>query len=350
MKIAILYGSLTDQAPLDEQDGLIQVEAVARALQDLGHQPFPMSFSLDVQRSIHLFRQIQPDIVFNLVETIDGQGRLIHLPPSILESLSIAYTGASTDAMFTTSNKVIAKKMLIAAKIPTPSLVTADTFNPKHVAKTVPCIVKSVWEHGSVGLDEDCVAYLKTADQLNQKMTALKGRMGGECFAESYIDGREFNLSLISKNGNGAIQILPPAEIRFVDYPTEKRQIVDYRSKWNSDSFEYHHTVRSFEFDDSDRLLLGKLKKIARACWKLFGLRGYARVDFRVDSGGQPWVLEVNANPCISPDSGFVAAAERAGLNFTQVVKRIMDGPLSHCTAIAGKKLNEESWKIAVNQ
>jgi D-alanine-D-alanine ligase len=350
MKIAVLHGSMTDLAPLDEQDGLIQVEAVCRALSDLGHEPVQMNFSLDVQKSIHDFRRIQPDIVFNLVETIDGQGRLIHLPPSVMESMSLAYTGASTDAMFTTSNKVIAKKMLMGAGIPTPAFVTVDTFSRKYNLEAIPCIIKSVWEHGSVGLDGDCVVFINTADQLNQKMDALRNRLGGECFAESYIDGREFNLSLISENGNGSVQILPPAEIRFVDYPEEKRQIVDYQAKWNDDSFEYHHTVRSFRFEDSDRLLLGKMKNIARECWKLFGLRGYARVDFRVDSDGHPWVLEVNANPCISPDSGFVAAADRAGFTFTHIVERIIDGPFYTHQMISVKKSNEESWKIAVNQ
>jgi D-alanine-D-alanine ligase len=66
------------------------------------------------------------------------------------------------------------------------------------------------------------------------------------------------------------------------------------------------------------------LTEIARACWHLFGLRGYARVDFRVDQDGQPWVLEVNANPCISPDGGFVAAAAQVGLSLNDVVGRII--------------------------
>ena len=64
---------------------------------------------------------------------------------------------------------------------------------------------------------------------------------------------------------------------------------------------------------------------MALRCWRLFKLSGYARVDFRVDSGNRPWVLEINANPCLSPDSGFFAAAARAGLSFREVVKRIVD-------------------------
>ena len=68
--------------------------------------------------------------------------------------------------------------------------------------------------------------------------------------------------------------------------------------------------------------------RIALQCWKLFELRGYARVDFRVDAHNRPWVLEVNANPCISPDSGFVAASQKAGLTFEQVIDRIITDSL----------------------
>ena len=70
--------------------------------------------------------------------------------------------------------------------------------------------------------------------------------------------------------------------------------------------------------------MLATLKELALRCWKLFGLRGYARIDFRVDREGKPWILEVNANPCLSPDAGFSAATLRAGLTFPDVLRRIL--------------------------
>ncbi len=100
--------------------------------------------------------------------------------------------------------------------------------------------------------------------------------------------------------------------------------MVGYRAKWDESSFEYHHTIRSFDFPEEDSLLLDKLTKISKDCWDLFDLKGYGRVDFRVDLKGNPWVLEVNINPCLSPDSGFIAATVKAGLSYEEVIKRII--------------------------
>ena len=99
---------------------------------------------------------------------------------------------------------------------------------------------------------------------------------------------------------------------------------VGYRAKWDEESYEYRHTPRRFDFPESDAPLLERLRQTARACWHLFGLQGWARVDFRVDAEGHPWVLEVNANPCLSPDAGFAAALDRAGIDYGAAMERIL--------------------------
>jgi D-alanine-D-alanine ligase len=349
MRIAVLYGNLSENTSIDEQDGLIQVESVSRALSELNHDPVPVSFSLDIKETLGKITEINPALVFNLVESIDGQGRLIHLAPSILDAMNIAYTGAGTDAIYTTSNKVLAKQMLRGARIPTPFFVTPEKVRQHKSPLCSPGIIKSVWEHGSVGIGYDSVVFPKTHDQLLQEMDRRKDQLGGACFAEAYIEGREFNLSLLAKNGNGIPQVLPPAEIRFDNFPKDRHRIVDYKAKWESESFEYQNTLRSFDFPDQDRPLLERIKKIARECWKLFNLKGYARVDFRVDESGNPWVLEVNTNPCIAPDSGFVAAADKADLTFNHVIERIIHEPMAQIADRQHTESEELSWKIAIN-
>jgi D-alanine-D-alanine ligase len=171
-------------------------------------------------------------------------------------------------------------------------------------------------------MDEDCLVRFQDEDRLRSRLQTYQQEAGRACFAEQYIDGREFNISLLAADDGP--QVLPPAEIDFSAYPEGKARIVDYKAKWIEHSFEYNNTPRTFEFPARDAPLLERVSRMAAQCWPLFGLRGYARVDFRVDDRGQPYILEINANPCLSPDSGFPAAGERAGFSYDELVRRIV--------------------------
>lgn len=319
MQAVILHGVVPPEADRDEQDALVEVEAVAGALRELGFSPVPLAFGLDLPASADALRRLSPRFVFNLVESVEGKGSLVHLAPALLDFLRLPYTGSPTDAMYLTSNKPLAKKILAAAGIPTP-LWTLLAGEAAAVSFDGPYIVKSIWEHASIDLDDRAV--IANRQSLTAALGERQGQRSGRCFVERFIDGREFNLSLI--DGDAGPRVLPPAEIRFVDFPPGKPRLVGYKAKWDEDSFECRNTRRSFDFSPLDEPLLSALADLARRCWEAFDLRGYARVDFRVDDAGRPWVLEINANPCISPDGGFVAAALRAGLDFPRVVEQIV--------------------------
>jgi D-alanine-D-alanine ligase len=226
--------------------------------------------------------------------------------------------------MFLTSNKLAAKKLLREGGIPTPDWYTLEDVLPDHRSHRGLFIIKSVWEHASIGLGDDSIIGAMDARELQVELEKRKEQLGGEAFAEWYIDGREFNLSLLERKEG--VSVLPPAEILFRDFPADKPRIVGYRAKWDEGAHEYHNTPRSFDFPAEDKGLLERLKTLSRSCWDLFGLRGYARVDFRVDRKGVPWILEINANPCLTPDSGFVAAVEESGLDYTGLIAEIVAG------------------------
>ena len=322
MKVVLLHDRADPSARLDELDSLVQVEVVSQALAKRGHECRPLPFALDLSAVADALRRLRPDLVFNFVESVEGHGRLIHLAPALLEALRLRYAGAGADAIYVTSNKLLAKRLLRAAGVATPPWVTLSGPDSVEFPGPGRYIVKSVWEHASVGMEDDAILNVDSGAALRRELERRAERLGGEAFAEQFIDGREFNLALLI-DADGP-QVLPPAEIHFVDYPADKPKVVGYRAKWVADAFEYHHTPRCFDFPETDRGLLDELSRLARVCWRLFELRGYARVDFRVDAAGKPWVLEINTNPCLSPDAGFIAAADRGGLSLDDVVGRLL--------------------------
>jgi D-alanine-D-alanine ligase len=208
--------------------------------------------------------------------------------------------------------------------------IKAQRFLNGSAAKGV-WIIKSLWEHASLGLEKENLV-TGTAFEIAGILAHRARDLGGACFAERFIDGREFNLSLLGEGTH--VRVLPPAEILFQGFDQEMPKIVGYRAKWMPESREYTSTVRSFDFSGKDRALLTRLSDLSLGCWHSFGLRGYARVDFRVNDQGQAFILEVNANPCISPDAGFAAALDRAGLSYAQAVKIILEPSAPVCAVL----------------
>ncbi|MGA8180844.1 MAG: D-alanine--D-alanine ligase [Desulfobacterales bacterium] len=327
MRIAVVHNATGPEDRPDEQDVLVQAEAVSKSLKELGHHVVQMPCTLNLLSIKDRLMTFEPQLVFNLVESLDGQGRLIHMFPGLLDAMGICYTGSSAEAVFVTSHKALAKERMALTGLSTPAWIGPYPCDFSCVYKNLTSpkkqrwLVKSTWEHGSLGLDDDESVETNDPETLRPILEKRAVKLGGSCFAEVFVEGREFNLSILE--GSAGIQVLPPAEIIFEDYGTQKLTIVGYRAKWDSASFEYHHTPRRFDFPASDEPLLQQLKHQALRCWEVFGLKGYARIDFRVDSNGCPWILEVNANPCLSPDAGFAAAIDRSGMTFVRAIESI---------------------------
>jgi len=315
-RVCILHNAIEDGASLDARDVLVQVEEVSAALTTLGYEALPLAVGLDLEHTRAALRDLHPVGAFNLVEDVGGHAELISAVPMLLDGIGVPYTGASATGMFLTSNKVLAKVWLERHALPTPSWFEIE---PPRAAPAGRWIVKPVWEDASVGLIDASV--VASAERARERLSHVRAD-GGTWFAESYIDGREINVSLLA-NGSG-VEVLPIAEIRFIDYPADKPRIVGYKAKWNEDSFEYRHTLRDFAIAKAEQALHTRLAALARTCWQLFDMRGYARVDLRIDAQGQPWVLEINANPCLSSDAGFAAALAEAGIPFERAIARII--------------------------
>jgi D-alanine-D-alanine ligase len=294
-------------------DALDAELAVARALEDLGFTTEIMEVELELA-SIETLPSRRPLLVFNLVDAINCDGRFAPLVTARLDALGIAYTGSNTSALLKTLSKVGTKLKLRQAGLPTPEWSADGTGLDAQV------IVKALWEHGSLGLDKTSVMSCEEAQQVVVARTLSHKT---EHFAEAYIDGREFNLSLIEHSSR--VEVLPIAEILFEGLEANAPKIVDFDAKWTPDSRVYIGTPRRFGLERNEPELAEKLKQLALASWNLFGLNGYARVDFRIDPTGKPFVIDVNPNPFLAQDAGFAAAAAEAGLSYQDLIGRIVE-------------------------
>jgi len=319
---------------------LAQAAVVREALSSRGDDVTALPCTLDLQAAADALRQSRPDVVFNLVEALGGADRWMPLATLLFEGLGLPFTGADTAAMLATSDKLAAKRRLRVAGLPTPDWIAAEQLpqatapdpgeshrSELRLSGRRRMILKPIWEHASLGMGDDAVVDLDPDAPVADARHRLELReriTGRPYFAEAYIPGREFNLSLLTDAAGGPL-VLPPAEIDFSAYPAGKPRIVGHAAKWDESSFEYQQTPRRFSFSPDDAPLLAELAELARRCWELFGLRGYSRVDFRVDEQGRPWILEVNVNPCLAPDAGFAAALEQAGLSLPEAIGRIVD-------------------------
>lgn len=335
MRVAVVHNAVAPEAGADERDVLVQAEHVTAALGRLGHDVEVVACGLDLAALARRLEDLAPDVVFNLVESLGGHDRLIHVVPSLLDAAGIPFTGAPTEAVFATTSKLLTKERLTAAGLPVPAVlaVSPETGHAPDPVGPPPAraILKSVWDHGSPALDDDAVVAAASLGELRRRLRAMLPRLSGAGFAEAFVEGREFNLSLLA-SPEGLV-VLPPAEIEFVGYPAGKPRIVGRDAKWAPESFEYGHTPRRFDFPPGDEPLLRELGRLARAAWRRLRLAGYARVDFRVDGEGRPWILEVNANPCLAPDAGFAAALETAGVSYDEAIGRIVDDALARASA-----------------
>lgn len=303
-------------------DVIVQVTAVEDALGQLGYPCARIPFTRDLHAFLRLFRDTEPDVIFNLCETVDEDAALVSHPAAVFELMGIPFTGSPSKALMYSTDKGSAKQIMAASGICTPGFLVYDgslSWNPE--ALGFPVIVKPRLEDASIGIEQDSVC--EDPQALAKYLPPAHARFG-ELIVEEYIGGREFNLSVICCPEPKA---LPPAEIDYSSFPKGLYPILGYRAKWKADSPEYINSPRVFPPDLGDDLARD-LEDRALRCFRLFHLRDYGRVDMRLTSGGDLSVLEINANPCLSPDAGFAAAFERSGGTYVQMIGTILESTL----------------------
>lgn len=322
MTVLIVYNLPLANASTADSDVLKQVEWLEATLASMSVDSRRCACTLNLETLNAELTQPAPSIVFYLVESLGGTDGLFYMPADLIEARRIPATGSPAATLRQLASKAAVKGRLLDWLMPTAAWMDSRGSMSGRF-ESGEYIIKADLEHASLGIDESSIISAATVAELRRQLLEFQRKFDRPCLAEKFISGREFNISLLDY-GDGTPEVLPLAEIDFSNLPSEKPRIVGWKAKWDDTSLEFHNTPRHYPNLIDQQELSEQLRRRSIECWDRWNLRGYARVDFRVATDGKPWILEINANPCLSPDAGFYAAAKQRGLSDEAIVGRII--------------------------
>lgn len=287
------------------------VEVIAKAIESRGVRLKRIG---NITNLLEKLDNLNVDIVFNISEGISGRNRESQVP-IVLEMAGIPFVGADALTLGMTLDKVMAKKIFIAEKIPTPKFFEVKTCQELVDADhcKFPLIVKPRFEGSSKGLSEN--SRVENLEQLKKQVEYVVGTYKQPALIEEFISGQEFTVAIV---GNDPSEALPIVQIK-----------IDGRLKLND---KFYTFARIF----SDRLeyvcparidpdLRNKISELALKTYKAVECRDFGRVDFRVDKDGNPYVLEINPLPSLSTEDVFMLIAKNIGITYEEMIGRILE-------------------------
>lgn len=260
---------------------------------------------------------LKVDIVFNISEGVSGRNRESQVP-AILEMAGIPFVGADALTLGLTLDKVMAKKIFIADKIPTPRFFEVNSSeqlsNTNHYK--FPLIVKPRFEGSSKGLSES--SRVQTKEELREQVEYIINTYKQPALIEEFISGQEFTVAII---GNDEPEIMPVVQIK-IDGKLKLNDKFYTFARITSDRLEYVCPAKiSAELKKS-------LNELALKTYRAVECRDFGRVDFRVDQEGKPYVLEINPLPSLSTEDVFKLVAESIGITYEDIIGKILNSAI----------------------
>lgn len=300
------------------------IDEVAAAIGGIGARVERVPLPPDPDELFRRMRALSSvDVVVNLAESWAGRAQNEPAIASMLDLLRVPYTGAAPRALALCLEKPLTRAVLASNGVPVPvgwALTSVDaSLDPIVFSTESSWIVKPAAQDASHGIDAGSVVSTKHA--LRARLQYLFERGLGPALIERYIDGREFNVSILERHGSPCA--LPLAEIDFTGFPEGIPRILTFSAKWDEASEEYQRS-KSTLAHGLEPQLRSEIEAIALAAWHALGLRDYARIDVRLDRDGRPFVIDVNPNPDLSRGAGLSLAAERAGISHEQLIEIIV--------------------------
>ncbi len=318
------FGDRSDELYLSRSGVMDQVKAVVRACVLLGVK-YEIIAVADLKELVKILTCRKEKCVFNLIEEFVGDIEQACYVPALCRAYGKECTGNPTAAILLAQNKVRAKAVLDHYGLACPGgvVITGGNASPLLTLPEGKYILKPACSDASEGISSRSIVELPAElDRGHELVLELYKQFGQAIVAEQYIAARELNVSVLQVRSRP--KVVAVAEIDFSAFPADMLKIVDYDAKWQPESFGYNNTPRKLPAALAPNLY-EQVCKMSLAAWDALGCRGYARVDFRLDDNNVPYILEVNPNPDISPDAGFAAALDYAGIAYDQFVWTVIN-------------------------
>ncbi len=299
---------------------------VLATLQNMGHDARPLGIFDDLGNIRRNIREWNPNVAFNLMEEFNGVGVYDQHVVSFLELMQQPYTGCNPRGLLLAHDKSLAKKILTFHRIRTPNFMVVQrgrqTKRPK--ALPFPLLVKSVSEEASVGITASSIVH--DDQNLQKQVEYVHQEIATDALVESYIEGRELYVGVM---GNQRLTTFPIWELRFTKAPAGMPQIATSRVKWD---YRYQEKlgVVTAEAVDLDAATQRTILQTCKRVYHALSLSGYARMDLRLSPEGKVYVLEANPNPNLAYGEDFAESASKAGLNYEQLLQRIINLGISY--------------------
>lgn len=308
LPVLLLYNLDPSWPEEDAQERCEVTQQLLDALVEIGHPVQTVCVqSAELERALADF---DPDeyLIFNWCEEIPGIPHSEYLVVQSLERLGFTYTGTASHALAINQNKHQTKLLLQQWNIPTPAwqiVTSACKIDWTHF----PAIVKPAFEHCSYGITREAIVQSKL--ELVRRVRYVMEELKQPAIIEDFLDHREFHVGII---GNGDLRVLPPAEIDYSAFHDIHDRLCTYESNFDRASLAFRLTIPklSVVLTESQR---AKLEEIVIASFRATNCQDYARMDLRLKDETF-YVLDVNPNADISPDTSLVKTAEMIGLSY----------------------------------
>lgn len=301
---------------------------VCSTLEQLGHEVR----ALGVQDELHPIRdaveEFKPDVAFNLLEEFQGSVLFDQNVVSLLELLRVPYTGCNPRGLIISREKSLSKKLLIYHRIRVPAFhafpMGLKVKRPRSLG--FPLIVKSLTEHASLGISKASIVHDDA--ELTERVKFVHRRVKTDAIAEQFIEGREVYVGVL---GNERLTALPARELVIASEHSDPPVIATEKVKHDLE-YQERHGIEQKPAVDLLPAVESALPHLSKRIYRILGLSGYARIDYRVSPDGQIWCLEANPNPEISIGEEFASAAEQSGIGYPELLQRILNLGLKGAT------------------